>query len=103
MVKIKIYSGSNLLDSTLISKSDIEFYFVKNAIKYLFEGSKYKKNIISSYNTHLSDLAIKDPMKNKTTRNLYYWLKNCFPLCENKDRILIQVQRNEYESYKVYI
>ena len=105
MVKIKLFADNNLLDSSLISKSNVEFYFVRNAIRYIFDISSNKKNkkIISKYKEFLNDLAIKNHKDNRTANNLHTWLTETYPLANSANNIKIFVSSDNYDSYKINI
>ena len=105
MVKIKLFADGNLVDSSLISKKNIEFYFVRNAIRYIFDISNNRKNKKATlkYKEFLNDLAIKDHKDNKTANALYLWLTESLPLTAEASNIKIHVLSSNYDSYKIDI
>jgi hypothetical protein len=105
MVKIKLFADGKLIDSSLLSKKNIEFYFVRNAIRYIFDISNNKKNkkIASKYKEFLNDLAIKSYKDNNTANNLHMWLTETYPLTSEANNIKIFVSSDNYDSYKIDI
>lgn len=105
MVKIKLFADGKLIDSSLLSKKNIEFYFIRNAIRYIFDISNNKKNkkIASKYKEFLNDLAIKSYKDNNTANNLHTWLTETYPLTSEANNIKIFVSSDNYDSYKIDI
>jgi hypothetical protein len=80
MVNIKTYVNNKLYDSSVVSSSNAEFFFVKNSISYVNSNFKGNKDVIKSYDEYLKSIAVQkfDFSNDGTVKKVELWIYNTF-------------------------